>query len=571
MFICRLELMTTSRFSRARRVRPRPAVRVFAWIIAFVILIAWSADGSFAAGKKARRIALDRPVSTSVSVPVVDGERLAPSAQDFSKKLFERLQKIVHGSGFKSGELGLWVGGRTDEGIATYFGQNPDRPFIPASLSKLVTLGAVLHELHPGYKYKTELVSDAPIKDGVLAGPLYLKGGGDPSFVSENMWFLVNELLRSGVTSVEGDVVVDDTRFDAIRYGDDRQKERVDRAYDAPVGAMSMNWNSVSVYVRPGDKVGDQLKVFVDVNSPYVKLRNETKTVAAGRGKNLSVERVGGAGVNGVLASAKKKDTSASANATGPAADATRSVDVIGAAEEIVVSGSMALGHEEAVFYKSITAPDVFSGYNLIEFLKQRGIAVKGGIRVGAAPASAVVFAKAESKPLGAVVGDMAKWSNNYVAEMLVKNLAAESGRIPGTMAAGMERVRAYMEEAGFRKGEYEFVNAAGFTRENQLSPAQIGQFLQFVQGDFTSFPEYLSSLPIGGVDGTLKNRMKGSAAERWVRAKTGLLNGVVGLAGYAGRSGGRIVTFAFIYNGGGREDRARALFDRLAAAIVED
>jgi len=514
------------------------------------IFIALIADGSFAAGKKARRIALDRPVSTSMPtpaapvpapVPVVDGERLAPATQDFSKKLLERLQKMVQASGFKPGELGLWVGGRTDEGLATYFGQNSDRLFIPASLSKLVTLGAVLHELHPGYKYKTELVSDASIKDGVLTGSLYLKGGGDPSFVSENMWFLVNELLRSGVTSIGGDVVVDDTRFDAIRYGDDRQKERVDRAYDAPVGAMSMNWNSVSVYVRPGDKVGDKLKVFVDVNSPYIKLRNETKTVAVGRGKNLSVERVGGSGAGGV------------------------------GVEEIVVSGSMALGHEEAVFYKSITAPDVFSGYNLIEFLKQRGVNVKGTVRIGAAPAQAVVLAKAESKPLGAVVGDMAKWSNNYVAEMLVKNLAAESGRIPGTMAAGMERVRAYMEGTGLKKGEYEFINAAGFTRENKLSPAQIGRFLQFVQDDFTSFPEYLSSLPIGGVDGTLKNRMKGSAAERWVRAKTGLLNGVVGLAGYAGRSGGRIITFAFIYNGGGREDRARALFDRMAAAVVED
>jgi serine-type D-Ala-D-Ala carboxypeptidase/endopeptidase (penicillin-binding protein 4) len=103
------------------------------------------------------------------------------------------------------------------------------------------------------------------------------------------------------------------------------------------------------------------------------------------------------------------------------------------------------------------------------------------------------------------------------------------------------------------------------------MTPAQIGRFLERVHADFSMFPEFLSSMPIGEVDGTLRSRMRGSAAERWVRAKTGLLTGVVGLAGYAGRSDGSIVTFAFIYNGSGREDRARALFDRMSALLVEE
>lgn len=458
--------------------------------------------------------------------------------------LIERLKKDIRKSGFKDNELGIWIGARVNREsgrseVETYFDLNANKLFIPASLSKLVTLGAVLHELHPAYKFKTTLVSDAKIEKGVLKGNLYLKGGGDPSFVSENMWILVNELVRSGVSSIEGDIVVDDTRFDQVRWGEDRQDVRVDRAYDAPLGAMSMNWNSVTVYVRPGDKVGDSLKVHVDIASPYIKVKNETRTVAAGRGRNVSVERRSEKGFEG---------------------------------DVIVVSGTMAADQSELVVFKNITRPELWSGYNLVEFLKQRGIAVNGKIRRGESPANAVVLAVAESKPLALIAADMAKWSNNYVAEMLVKNLAAETDKSrPATTPAGLERVIKYLESAGLKPKEFEFVNAAGFTRRNRMTPFQIGQLLEHVRSDFTIFPEFLAALPIAGIDGTLRSRMKSQPAERWVRAKTGLLNGVVGLAGFAGRSNGEVLAFVFVFNGNGREDRARALFDQMAAHLVGD
>ena len=116
------------------------------------------------------------------------------------------------------------------------------------------------------------------------------------------------------------------------------------------------------------------------------------------------------------------------------------------------------------------------------------------------------------------------------------------------------------------------FTNASGFTRDNRITTAQLGKFLTLMQADFTIFPEYLMSLPIAGVDGTLRSRMKGGKAERWVRAKTGLLNGVVGLAGYAGETDGEILSFAFIFNGSpSKEVQARAFFDKLAAVIAQN
>lgn len=459
------------------------------------------------------------------------------STAELGKRLSARLEKALKESGFSSGPLGIWVGTQTEQGVETFFSRNESVLFIPASLSKLITAGAVLSELHPGFKFTTELLSDAPIKTGQLKGNLYLRGGGDPSFVSESMWVLVNHFLRNGVTAIDGDLVVDDTLFDSVRFDGDRQKARVDRAYDAPVGAMSMNWNSVTVYVRPGGKVGDPPHVFTDVSNSYLKIRNKARTAKAGRGKRISVERSQEKGFDG---------------------------------DVIVVSGSMALDAGEAVVYKSIAKPDLWSGSNLVEFLGQRGVTVKGRVRPGVTPAGANVLASYESKPLAAIVADMLKWSNNYVAEMLVKSLAARV-ESPGTMGGGIARLQAYFENRGFATKGYKFVNAAGFTRNNLMTPLQLGRFLESMRTDFTVFPEYLSSLPIAGVDGTLRSRMNNSSAEQWVRAKTGLLNGVVGLAGYAGRASGTIVTFVFIYNGSGKENKARALFDRMASRLVED
>jgi D-alanyl-D-alanine carboxypeptidase/D-alanyl-D-alanine-endopeptidase (penicillin-binding protein 4) len=462
------------------------------------------------------------------------------SATELETKFGARLKKELEKSGLKAVDFGIWVGARSEASgeIQTFYSQNADRLFIPASTSKLITLAAVLHELKPGFKFKTTLLASSPISDGALNGSLFLKGAGDPSFVSENMWFLVNELIRAGVTRIDGDIIVDDTRFDQVRWGDDRQEERVDRAYDAPLGAMSMNWNSVNVFVRPGTKAGEKARVFVDVASPYIKVRNETKTNLRGRGKSVTIERVAEKGFNG---------------------------------DVLFVTGSIALEHEELTVYKNITQPDLWAGFNLIEFLRQRGIVVGGKVRAGHVPKDATILATAESKSLSFIVADMAKWSNNYVADMLVKNLAAESGEIPATIATGLERVLKYLDGVGIKRGDYQFVNAAGFTRKNKMTPRQMGKVLETVRSDFVIFPEYLQALPIGGVDGTLRNRMKGSRAEHWVRAKTGLLNGVASLSGYAGRGSGQIIAFSFFYNGGGALDRVRNLFDQMSAHLVEE
>ncbi len=462
-----------------------------------------------------------------------------------AEQLASRLESQVKQAGFKKEEVGVWI----SDGIKTIYSHHADKKFIPASLSKIPTAAATLSVLPQGHKFKTTLVADPgnssvasnlTVPSGTLKGPLYLVGGGDPSFVSESIWFLVNEFSRTGVKEVDGDLVVDDSRFDSIRFGEDRQSQRVDRAYDAPLGAMSLNWNSVTAWVRPSTKIGEPAEIVMDVASPFIRLQNKTKTSKAGHGFSISIER---------LKSDKPEE-----------------------GETFLATGTIGQDHPEKAIYKSIRDPASWSAQSVKTFFEARGIKIKGKVRQGTAPSKALVLATAESKALPLIVSDMMKWSNNYVADMLVKNLAAESGERPATTATGIKQVRNYIEKAaGLSPTDFEFINGAGFTRENSLSPSQLGAVLTAVRNDFRIFPEFLASLPIAGIDGTLRSRFRGLEGTGWVRAKSGLLNGAIGLAGYAGDNQGRIYTFVLLFNGAaGKEDSARNLFDRLATTLVK-
>ncbi|PWU13422.1 MAG: D-alanyl-D-alanine carboxypeptidase/D-alanyl-D-alanine-endopeptidase [Bdellovibrio sp.] len=439
-----------------------------------------------------------------------------------------RKQKLDHG------DLGMFIALEETEPL---FERNAKKLFIPASVTKLLTAGAVLQNFPPGTKFKTQLWADSPIEENALKGPLYLKGLGDPSFVSESLWVLVNNFIRTGIRRVDGDVLVDDSFFDRVRFDPSRQKERVDRAFDAPTGAMSFNWNSVNVYVRPGKKAGDPARVFLDPENDYVHLDNAVRTAAGAIKADVSVDRKDG-GDNG--------------------------------GDIIHVRGKIGLEADEAVVFKNINQPDLWSGYNLKSFLAQRGIQIKGQVKAGSTPSSARLLAEVDSKPIEQVLADMNKFSNNYVAEMLTKHLGTLKAQ-PGSIANGVLVIRDFVQSLGLGPADFSVVNPSGFTRENRLTAKALWRILRFIQNQFRVEPEFMVSLPIAGIDGTLKKRMRDTAAERWVRAKTGLLNSVVALAGFAGRKDGKVVPFVFLYNGSADESRVRHVFDDVLVKVVEN
>ena len=456
---------------------------------------------------------------------------------DANEKIQASFNRIIKSSRISANEVGILVLDKNN----TVVDVNAAKLMVPASLTKIVTAGAVLKKMPLTQKFPTQLKSAAKLENGALKGDLCLQGSGDPSFVSEKMWALVNDFTRSAITNIEGNLVVDASYFDTELYDSGRDSVRVDRAYDAPISATSFNWNSVNIYVRPGNAENEKAQIFLDPYSDYLELENKTTTTKKTNVKNINVSRV----KNG------RKD-------------------------KILVTGEISLGNPEIVFYKSITNPTLWTGSHLKEFLKQRSINLKGSVVEGVCDVASVTYATVDSKNLINIVSDMLKYSNNYVAEMLAKNAATLRPNFQkinknASMKEGIELIKTYLDEIGMKRGSYVYTNVSGLNRENQFSAKQLSSILTHIQNDFLIYPEFLAGLPIAGLDGTLTDRMKNDERFNLIRAKTGYLDGVVGLAGYVGRLNKEPLVFVFMFNGNINKGLdARVLFDNLSKELLK-
>ncbi len=430
----------------------------------------------------------------------------------------EEIVRILKAGGISTSDVTMEV--RHDH--KTVFALNEKSLLIPASVTKIFTAYTVLKQIPFNYKFKTEMFYDDK--------NIYVKGGGDPSFVSENMWYLVNEFKRQDISSIPGDIVLDDSLFDQIRYDESRESKRIDRSYDAPVGALSFNWNSVNIYIKPNT---GKVQAYIDPESDYFTLRNTAKVSGKPKDLILSIDQN---------------------------------------TQVITVSGELSSHATEKAYFKNVSDPINWFGENLKSFLAQRGISVKGKIKAGKVPASARSVALVESKTLSSILSDMDKFSNNFVAEMLTKNLAAYSGESPAKLSTGVNLIKSELRKINITDKDLILLNPSGFSRDNKFSAHALTEVLSQIQNDFKIFPSFIDSLPLAGFDGTLKKRMKETSAEGYVRAKTGYLDGVVSLAGYAAKRpsvGSDIYTFSFIYNGSRDEALVRATFDKILNYIV--
>ncbi len=429
------------------------------------------------------------------------------------------LNHILKKNGISADQIGIEI----SLGSQKIFQLNEQKKFIPASVTKILTTYAVLKTLPLNYKFKTELYFDGK--------NLYIKGGGDPSFVSENMWFLVNEFVRKNIKLIQ-DIIIDDSLFDQIRYDETRESVRVDRSYDSPTGAMSFNWNSINIFVKPGEK-NKAAAVYLDPDNQYFKLINKTNTNDNKSAKELII-------------------------------------DVNQQQKTITVSGDVHSKIDEKAYFKNVSDPVLWTAENLKSFLFQRGITTTGRLKNGIVPASATKVATAESKSVNQILIDMNKFSNNFVAEMLTKNLAAYVGERPATLSTGIEVIRKELKKIGLNPNDLYIKNPSGFTRDNKFTPSGLNKVLEVMQNDFQIFPGFIESLPILGVDGTLKKRLTEPAITGFVRAKTGYLDGAIAMSGYAGRANGEVLHFTFLYNGPRDMKIVHEAFDQMLVRILK-
>lgn len=403
----------------------------------------------------------------------------------------------------------------------------------PASNVKLFTSAAALFTLGPDFRYETEFYTDAPLQQG-KARVLYVRGKGDPTLNTEKLYQIVSELFHDGVRDL-GDIVVDDSYFDGDRVPPGYDQEDSDRSYMAPPGAVSLNWNAVGIYLRAGENPGEKPAVELEPPSDYF-IVNSTLSTSGRHHRRFSVQS-----------------------------------EDAGDRQKIIVSGVMPAGSGTWSAWKKIDNPPMYFGYTLKAMLQQRGVRVRGKVKPGKVSPDARLLYVSQSDTLDLVIKRMNKVSSNFMAEQLLKTMGAEVKGQPGSTANGVEVVEDFLaREVGIPRGTYVMKNGSGLNDTNRFSPAQIATLLAFMQKSFPTMPEYLSSLGIAGMDGTIRYRFEGTDAVGRLRAKTGTLENVCALSGYVVAVGGERFAFSILVNDyPGRASGVIKGLDAVGAAVA--
>ncbi|MGB8932035.1 MAG: D-alanyl-D-alanine carboxypeptidase/D-alanyl-D-alanine-endopeptidase, partial [Anaeromyxobacteraceae bacterium] len=458
---------------------------------------------------------------------------LAPpaGAGEPPRELKGAIDEILEKSALSGARVGIFVAD-VESGKVLY-AHDADVLLNPASNVKLFTSAAALSRLGPAFRFETEFRVDAASRGKGKVRTLYVRGKGDPTLVTERLWAIAGDLAGLGLQRI-GELILDDGYFDGERVGPGFDQESGDRAYLAPTGALSLNFNSVAIHAMPAEASGKPGRVTLEPQSDYFELVNRTRTVEAG-----AIRRV-------VPSSAPS-----------------------GARQRIVVEGRLPLGSRPAAIWRKIDDPRAYLGETLKRLLELRGVKV-GRVRAGVAPEGAKLLHVAESESLGEIVRRLNKTSNNFVAEQLLKTLGAEARGVPGSWASGIAAAEEFLAEAGLPRGSFVMRNGSGLNDANRFSARQTVTLLRAMWRRFPVAAEFLASLPVAGRDGTIRWRMEGTDAEGKLRAKTGTLENVTALSGYVETVDRERLAFSiFVNDFDGRSSRAARVVDAVAAAVA--
>ena len=445
-----------------------------------------------------------------------------------AQELVGELRRLVSESGL-SEEVGVAVvDAHTGRAI---FQHHAERPMNPASNQKLVTAFAALRALGPDFTMRTAVYG--ALEGDAVRGGLALRGYGDPNLTRGDLMALAADVADQGVRRVDR-IIVDASYFDdqILPPAFGQQPNEV-AAFRAPVSAIAVDRNAYVLRVLPGAEVGAPAHVRL-LGAGYFELNNRITTAEPGRLNIIADQRGDGPRMT------------------------------------LRVSGSIPVDVRGVSYRRRIENPLPWVGYVFAEALRAQGIRVGDGVSVGDTPSGAALLASTESDQVATLIHALGKWSDNFVAEMLFKVMGAERHR-PGRAEDAVAAVRAELQEAGIGLEGIEIVNGSGLFDGNEIAPQRIAEILRAAWNDPAIRGEYVSSLAVGGVDGTLRRRLRDLPAPRVVRAKTGTLAGVIALSGYVlGPEPGSAYAFSFLANDvRGRHGPARGLADQIATALA--
>lgn len=414
------------------------------------------------------------------------------------------------------------------------YAHNEQRAFVPASILKVLTAEAALLYLGSDYKFQTNFYTDATsVTNGVLNGNLYLVHSGDPTLTYYDLIDLMDILKNQQINQVEGSVYIDTTAYDQSIYGPGWIGDDTRYCYAAPISASIINHNCLSFYVAPAKNIGHPANITGSPKHYYSGFKNDVVTKSPGT--RSCYIKLG-----------NNPDSS------------------------ISIKGCMAKGRYSQGITTVINNVVEYNKSLLRTLFNRSGIQIKGTIAAGAAPSNLPVVATHQSKPLYTLVNEMLKKSDNIIAGSLFKKMGETYTKQPGSWENGRKAVAHILaQKVGIDVTNMNVLDGSGLSRYNQLTPKQMLQVLDFAFHDLSTNYEFISGLPVAGIDGTLKHRLYNIAWK--VRAKTGTMTGVNSLAGYAISRDKEPIAFVIIVNGRtGMGWRYKALEDHIVTALTK-
>ncbi|WP_203922981.1 D-alanyl-D-alanine carboxypeptidase/D-alanyl-D-alanine endopeptidase [Rugosimonospora africana] len=400
------------------------------------------------------------------------------------------------------------------------YSHDTDRRLIPASNDKLLTSTAALEVLGTDYRFHTKVLTGGQRYGSVLAGSVYLKGGGDPTMLAADYDQLAGQLAQTGVRVVTGDLVADDTFFDSQRLGADWAWDDEPYSYAAQISALTLapdtDYDAGSVIVQTtGTTAGHAPTVTLVPANNSVRVDNRATTGPAGSANTLDVTRDHGT-------------------------------------DTMVVTGSIPAGVPTDKEWMAVWDPTGYAAGVFRDALARHGVKVLGRTAEEATPAGAHEVADHPSMTLAQLLVPFLKLSNNIHAEALTKAMGQKVAGV-GSWSAGIAAEHTVLSAMGVDVSTIRQVDGSGLSRQDLLTNQQITNLLVAARGK-PWFGTWYSALPIAGVadrmvGGTLSSRMAGTPAANNLHGKTGSMTGVNALSGYVTDASGRLLVFSAIIN----------------------
>lgn len=477
----------------------------------------------------------------------------ATAAPRTLEELRARVREIVSRPEFAASNLAIKVAS-LDTG-RVLLEENAGKWMQPASNMKLYTVAAALDRLGPDYHFITSVYAPARADaSGTIRGDLVVYGRGDPSYATrfgppnDTDYFraiddLAARITAAGVRRVEGDLVGDESYFTGGPLPTGWEWDDLQWWYGAEVSALTINDNSFDLSVKPGARVGDPCRITIGPDTSVITIVDRTKTSDRGSTRELSVHRPPGQNT-------------------------------------IEIRGTMPLDDRGFTASLAVPRPALVFVTMLRTALERRGVVFTGNARTVDAqtradtqplPVSTLVeIATRQSPPLSVIAAQTLKPSQNLYAELILRALGKATSASPKQTSeeAGIAAVKEFLARAGVAPDRIEMRDGSGLSRANLVTAEATLQLLVYMNRHRAG-SVFRDALPIAGIDGTLRNRMKGTPAQNNVRAKTGTLGTATSLSGYLFSAAGERLVFSLMINNPPRDTDPRANFTDAIAVLL--